>query len=156
MPDTKTIDTSLVIQIVRSYVAHNNLSAAELPNLIATVHRSLAGLEAPAETSAREPAVAINRSYGRNFVACLDCGWRGQVLRRHLTTAHGLSPSDYKTRWKLKDTHPITAPDYSERRSTLAKHIGLGRHPTGSENAPEPAPRRRGRPRSAAPGPPVP
>jgi predicted transcriptional regulator len=127
MPDTKTIDTSLVAQIVRSYVAHNKLPATELPNLIATVHRSLSGLDTPIEPPPREPAVAINRSHGPNFVICLDCGWRGQMLRRHLTTAHGLSPDDYRARWKLKDTHPITASGYSERRSALAKQLGLGR-----------------------------
>jgi predicted transcriptional regulator len=174
MPEPKTIDPSLVAQIVRSYVAHNNLPATELANLIATVHRSLTGLDAPAEIPAREPAVAINRSYGRDFVICLDCGWRGQMLRRHLTVSHGLSRSDYRTRWNLKNTHPITAPAYSERRTAMAEQIGLGHkrqpsqstgEPTPTAPAAEPAqvaldrtfiaslsqPKRRGRPRRADP-----
>jgi predicted transcriptional regulator len=128
VPDAKTIDPLLVTQIVRSYVAHNRISAEELPNLIAAVHRSLTKLwgrvDAPSPT--RTPAIAINRSYGRDFVICLDCGWRGQMLRRHLTTAHGLSPRDYRARWNLKSTHPLTAPGYTERRSTIAKQLGLG------------------------------
>jgi len=138
MPETKTIDPRLVAQIVRRYVAHNTVAAGDLPNLIATIHRSLAGLEAPVETPAAEPAVAINRSYGRNFVACLDCGWRGQVLGRHLTVTHGVSPSDYRARWNLKTTHPLTAPSYSERRSTLAKQLGFGQRRRAPEVAPEP------------------
>jgi len=174
MPEAKRVDPSLVAQIVRSYVAHNNLPASELSILIATVHRSLAGLDTPDEIPAREPAVAINRSYGRDFVICLDCGWRGQMLRRHLTVSHGLSRSDYRTRWNLKTTHPITAPAYSERRTAMAEQIGLGRNrqPSQSETAPAAAPpaatppevaldrtfiaslsqpRRRGRPRRTAP-----
>jgi predicted transcriptional regulator len=178
MPEAKAIDPALVAQIVRSYVAHNNLPSTELPNLIATVHRSLAGLDAPAEIPAREPVIAINRSYGRDFVICLDCGWRGQMLRRHLTVSHGLSRSDYRARWNLKNTHPITAPAYSERRTAMAKQIGLGlgfgRSRQPSQSASEPAavppaaipaptaldrafvaslsqPKRRGRPRRTAP-----
>jgi predicted transcriptional regulator len=171
MHETKTIAPSAVAQIVRSYVAHNSIAAAELPNLIATVHRSLAGLDTPAETPAREPAVAINRSFGRNFVACLECGYRGQMLRRHLTTAHDLSPADYRARWNLKNTHPITAPEYTERRSALAKQFGLGNNHQPSQSEAEPGapaatppvvvldrtfiaslsqPRRRGRPRRTA------
>jgi hypothetical protein len=46
---------------------------------------------------------------------------------RHLRVAHGLEPAEYRVRWKLPPDHPITAPAYSERRSTMAKQIGLGR-----------------------------
>ena len=154
MPEAKTINSSFVAQIVRSYVAHNSIAAAELPNLIATVHRSLAGLGTPIDSPALNPAVAINRSRGRNFVICLDCGWRGVMLRRHLTTAHGISPVDYRTRWKLGDTHPLTASGYSERRSALAKQLGLGHKRSEPVMPPESAPRRRGRPR-ALPSPPA-
>jgi predicted transcriptional regulator len=148
MPETKTIDTSLVAHIVRSYVARNSLSAAELPTLISTVHKSLAGLDAPIEAPPSEPAVPVKRSYNRNSVVCLDCGWRGQILRRHLTTAHNLSPREYRSKWNLKDTHPLTAPGYSERRSAMAKQLGLGRTRPHTEAALEPsslAPKRRGR-----------
>jgi len=172
MPGPSKIDPLLVAQIVRNYVAHNGIPSGELPNLIATVHRSLAELGEPPQTPARDPAVATNRSYGRDFVICLDCGWRGLILRRHLTTAHGLSRDDYRARWSLKNTHPLIAPAYRERRSTIAKELGLGRSPSlpsapEREAAPPPAsateagidpafvaslsqPKRRGRPRRAA------
>jgi len=160
MVASNTIDPRLVAKIVGRYVAHNTVAAADLPNLIATVHRSLAGLGQPAEMrKAPEPAVAINRSYGRDFVICLECGWRGQMLRRHLSLRHGLSPRDYRARWNLKTTHPLTAPGYSERRSTLAKQIGLGqgrRRRAPTPEAPASSPKRRGRPRRAAPSPTTP
>src|SRR6266446_7441685 len=126
MPQTKTIDPRLVAQIVSRYIAHNKVAAVELPDLIATVHRTLTELGQHAEASGPlKPAVAINRSYGRDFVICLECGWRGKVLRRHLTVSHGLSPRDYRARWNLRDTHPLIAPAYSERRSSLANQIEL-------------------------------
>jgi len=48
--------------------------------------------------------------------------------------------------------HPLIAPSYSARRSTLAKEIGLGRDRAATEPSPPamegPSPRRgRGRPR---------
>lgn len=160
MPEPKTIDPRLVAEIVGRYVAHNRIAVGELPNLIAIIHRSLAGLGQPVEVAASStPAVAINRSYGRDFVVCLECGWRGLILRRHLRVRHGLSPRDYRARWHLRDTHPLIAPAYSERRSTLAKQLGLGRPRSTVAVAADPsapAPRRRGRPRRAAPSTPAP
>ena len=155
MPQTKTIDPRLVAQIVSSYIAHNKIAAVELPDLIATVHQTLTELGQPAEAPRPlAPAVAISRSYGRDFVVCLECGWRGKMLRRHLTAAHGLSPRDYRSRWKLRHTHPLIAPAYSERRASLAKQIGLGNLRRTRAVAPEPpapTPKRRGRSRRAAP-----
>src|SRR6516162_9185456 len=31
---------------------------------------------------------------------CLECGFRGRTLRRHLRVAHGLEPASYYVRWK--------------------------------------------------------
>jgi predicted transcriptional regulator len=83
------------------------------------------------------------------------------MLKRHLDTGHGLSVDQYRARWNLPRDHPMTAPGYSERRSSLAKQIGLGRGRRASSEEPEsvaletpaappPRSRRRGRPRSAA------
>jgi predicted transcriptional regulator len=157
MAETKTVSPRLVAKIVGRYVEHNTVAAGDLPNLIAIIHRSLAGLgQTPEASTPLTAAVAINRSHGRDFVVCLDCGWRGKMLRRHLTTAHGLSARDYRARWNLKDTHPLVAPDYSERRSTLAHQIGFGRGrqaATTTAEAETPPPKRRGRPRRTAPPP---
>lgn len=155
MADLKTIDPGLVAKIVGSYIKHNEIPPGELPNLIAVVHRSLAELGKPAEvTMAPTPAVALNRSYGRNFVVCLECGWRGLTLRRHLAVSHRQAPAEYRARWRLKTTHPLTAPAYSERRSALSKQSGLGQGRHASAVAPEPPappPKRRGRPPRTTP-----
>jgi predicted transcriptional regulator len=150
------VDLSQVAQIVRSYVAQNSIGVDQVAGLIATVHRSLSGLGESAPAPAPVPAVPIRRSVQRNHVVCLECGLRSQMLRRHLRVAHGLEPAEYRVRWKLPADHPITAPAYSERRSTMAKGIGLGRRAQEavvSKPAPEviaPRPKRRGRkPRSA-------
>ena len=124
-----TLDTELTTNIVAAYVRHNQIGADQLPVLISTVHLALVGVGRPAAETAieRTPAVTIRQSVHRDYVVCLDCGWRGLTLRRHLTSRHGLSVEQYRVRWTLPREHPITAPSYSERRSGLAKQIGLGR-----------------------------
>ena len=160
-PPAASLDRDLTTDIVAAYVRRNQIASDQLATLISTVHQALSGLGKPAaeiETE-RTPAVSIRRSVHRDYVVCLECGWRGQTLRRHLASRHGLSVDQYRARWNLTREHPLTAPSYSERRSGLAKKIGLGRgrgarreEPVLAtpENPPARRSRRRGRPRSAA------
>src|SRR5438105_1108446 len=142
----------LVTKIIASYVSHHNVSPEQIPDLIGSVHRTIDNLGKPVEPQAAlTPAVPVRRSVQRDAVVCLDCGWKGKMLRRHLSTRHGLSGEEYLKRWNLASEHPLTAPSYSEQRSSLAKELGLGRGGRQRRAAPANAPpRRRGRPRSAA------
>ena len=164
MPDetpSASINRELTTEIVAAYVRRNQVSSDQLGTLISTVHQALAGLaKQPPETGGeRTPAVPIRRSVHRDYVVCLECGWRGLMVKRHLATGHGLTVEQYRARWNLPREHPMVAPGYSERRSSLAKEIGLGRGRRTSRVEPGPvAPdeppaaqtrsRRRGRPRS--------
>jgi predicted transcriptional regulator len=147
----------LVTKIIASYVSHHNVAPEQVPDLITSVHRAIGGLGKLAEPQGvLTPAVPLRRSVQRDAVVCLECGWKGKMLRRHLSTRHGLTGELYLKRWSLPGDHPLTAPMYSEQRSTLAKELGLGRG-GGRQSAPagaaamSDAPRpRRGRPRSAA------
>jgi predicted transcriptional regulator len=51
-----------------------------------------------------------------------------KTLRRHLA-GHGLTPEQYRERYKLKADYPMVAAAYSESRRAMAKKIGLGRKP---------------------------
>jgi predicted transcriptional regulator len=147
MPDEPlTIPRLLTATIVGSYLRRNQVPADQLATVIATVHQTLLGLRKPAEepTPALTPAVPIRRSFSRDHVVCLECGWRGKVLRRHLRTRHALTPEEYRARWNLKPDHLLIAPAYSERRSVFAKELGLGGRRSarrgrrrGQRNAPE-------------------
>jgi predicted transcriptional regulator len=128
--DNEVVDPHLTTKIVRSYVQHHIVGAGQLSELIASVHRALAQLGHPVQPEeVRTPAVSVRQSVRPDYVVCLDCGYRGKTLRRHISSRHGLSRAEYLTRWRLQPNHPLTAPAYSERRSTLAKQLGLGRKP---------------------------
>ncbi|HTV30523.1 MAG TPA: MucR family transcriptional regulator [Xanthobacteraceae bacterium] len=112
-----------VAVIVAAYVGHNTIAASELPALIASVDKALAE---PVEPALLAPAVPVRRSVKDHVIICLDCGWSGQMLRRHLMTAHGLTPDQYRERWKLSRNYPLVTKNYASRRSELAKAFGLG------------------------------
>lgn len=117
--------------IVRSYVRHQTVGLNQLSDLITSVHQAFSQLGQPVQPEeVRTPAVSIRRSVHQDYVTCLDCGYRGKTLRRHISTRHGLNRDEYLRRWGLRSDHPLTAPAYSERRSTLAKSLGLGRKRT--------------------------
>jgi predicted transcriptional regulator len=121
----------LTAEIVSKYVAHHKLAPGQLSDLIITVHRAISHLNDPDEPDeVRTPAVSVRRSVHHDYVVCLDCGYQGKTLRRHIGTRHGLSRDEYRHRWGLKSDHPLTAPAYSERRSTMARELGLGRKAT--------------------------
>ena len=60
-------------------------------------------------------------------IACLECGKRQKMLKRHLMTNHQMTPADYRQKWGLSPDYPMVAPNYAEQRSAFAKKIGLGR-----------------------------
>jgi predicted transcriptional regulator len=145
------VDLDQVARIVSSYVRHHQIAPGQLAGLIVTVYRALASLGRgglPMQVPP-QPAVPIRRSVQPEYVVCLECGFRGRTLRRHLQVQHGLEVAAYRARWNLSPHHPVTAPGYSARRSAMAKAIGFGRQPAPVE--PPPAPIRRGRPRRPTP-----
>ena len=161
MPDQKDVGLEQnTAEIVAAYVRRQQLPPDQVPALIQAVYGALSNLGKPveAEEVERTPAVPIRRSVHRDYVVCLDCGWRGKMLRRHISSAHGLGPTEYRRRWGLSSDHPLTAPAYAESRSDLAKKLGLGRRAQdGGAPSPEPKPqpepaqrpKRRGRGRAA-------
>jgi len=139
--NTEEINPHLTTQIVVSYVRHHTLGPDQLSDLITSVHRAIGQLGQPPEPDeVLTPAVSVRRSVHRDYVICLECGYRGKTLRRHISTRHGLNRDEYLRRWGLRSDHPLTAPAYSERRSTLAKSLGLGRKSIAlAATAPAPA-----------------
>ena len=122
---------TLTSDIVAAHVSNNNVDVADVPSLITTVYSALAGLgqKAAAPEVRPDPAVPIRSSVKKDHIVCLDCGKKMKMLKRHLSTEHGLTVDEYRARWGLGGDYPVVAPDYAETRRDLAKKIGLGRQP---------------------------
>jgi predicted transcriptional regulator len=116
-------------KIVIAYVQNNQLATGQIGGFISSVCQALANLERPmvSEEAQRTPAVPVGQSIRPDYVVCLDCGWRGLMLRKHLSAAHDLTVQEYRARWNLPANHAVIAPAYSAHRSAMAKQVGLGR-----------------------------
>ena len=130
MPDDpRSSLTAPTALIVAAYLRNNRLQIADLPAVLGTVHAALAGASGPPAAEPQEPAANLRRLVTTGAILCAECGKRFKSIKRHLSTAHGLTPSAYLAKWGLKRDHPMVAPDYAAARSALAKSIGLGKKP---------------------------
>ena len=127
--DEKSEVIEMTADIVSAYVGNNSVTAADLPALIQSVHRALAGISSgseAAEAAPKEPAVPIRRSITPDFLICLEDGRKFKSLKRHLRTKYNMSPEEYRSKWGLPKDYPMVAPNYAKARSDLAKQMGLG------------------------------
>jgi predicted transcriptional regulator len=124
------IDLELVAHIVGAYVTKNPIPTADLATLIASVASKMGELGgAPAAIEHQQkpkPAVSIAKSITPDYLICLEDGKPYKTLKRTLSGRYGLTPDEYRAKWGLPKDYPMTAPNYSKARSTLAKEIGLG------------------------------
>ena len=120
---------NLTTKIATAHVSKNSISVDQIPSLIKEVYKTLSGLGSEPEPVKLAPAVPIKKSVQKDAITCLVCGWPGKMLKRHLSTKHGLSVKEYREKWRLPSDYPMVAPSYAAKRSRLAKKIGLGRKP---------------------------
>ena len=128
----------LTANIVASYVSNNKLSTEQVPEVVRTVNATLRKIgqsEIGAENKTAEPAVPISRSITPDYIICLEDGRKLKMLKRHLRTTYGMTPSEYRVRWDLPADYPMVAPNYAKRRSEFAKKIGLGKKPQNLDDS---------------------
>jgi len=121
---------ALTTEIVIGYVGNNSVPADALPGLIRSVYHAIVdiGRPEPAKAPAEplKPAVSIKASVTPDYLVCLDDGLRFKSLKRHLAKL-GMTPADYRAKWGLPNAYPMVAEQYSQKRSSIAMQIGLGR-----------------------------
>ena len=127
---------ALTTEIVAAHVSNNTVAVGDLPQLINQVYTSLAniGTVQAVPTERPQPAVPLKKSVHPDYIICLEDGKKLKMLKRHLSTDHGLTPAEYRARWNLAANYPMAAPEYAAKRKELALKIGLGRKP-GQKNS---------------------
>jgi predicted transcriptional regulator len=126
--------TTLTVELLSAFVSNNTIESSDLAGLIQSTHTALAAINAPEpfEPPAPkfEPAVTVRKSLGsRDHILSLIDGKPYKTLKRHLS-GHGLTPAEYRERYKLAADYPMVAPSYSEHRRDVAQRLGLGRKST--------------------------
>lgn len=157
MPSTDQITPGsdllvLTANIVSAHTAKNPVPSDKLPDLIREVHRTLSTLQTrpsassePTDenrTTKQKPAVPAAKSVFPSYIICLEDGKKLKMLKRHLQTAYGMTPEQYRHKWGLPPSYPMTAPEYAATRSSLAKSSGLGQRKEGEATPPRKAGRK--------------
>jgi predicted transcriptional regulator len=131
--DTKKSLIELTAEIVAAHASTSVMTSEALASELKSIHSILAGLsggiEAVAETSEPEavkPAISIRKAFkDPNFVLCMHCGGKFKSLRRHLSSAHGQTPREYRVQFNVPTSTKLVASSYSEQKSKFAKDKNL-------------------------------
>lgn len=120
---------AMTAHIVAAFVENNHVGAEKVPALISTIHGSLSRLGGELEPVGEEveqpTAAQIRKSITEEGIVSFLDGQKYHSLKRHLTR-HAMTPQEYRSRYGLDTSYPMTSPAYSARRSELAKASGLG------------------------------
>ena len=118
----------MTTRIVSSHLANTPTDAADIPDVIKQVHKSLLSVSGDGgrNKDRPSPAVPIKKSVMPDYIVCLEDGKHYKKLKRHLKSVYNLTPEEYRERWGLPVDYPMVAPNYAQKRSQLAKDIGLG------------------------------
>ena len=123
----------MVAEIVASHASTTTMTREELVTELAAVHQALTALEkgevVPTEVIAETtvaPAISRKKAFGKDKVVCMICGKEMKTLARHLKTAHGMKPGEYRKQFDIPRTQPLAARAYSESRRQMAVDRGLG------------------------------
>jgi predicted transcriptional regulator len=129
---TDTNLLGLTARIVSAHVANNPVEYRVLPVLIRDIYKTLSHIDqSPTEPAEKpQPFVPIRKSVFPDYIVCLEDGKKLKMLKRHLASAYGMTPEQYRQKWGLDANYPMVAPKYAEKRSSLAKQIGLGTRKT--------------------------
>lgn len=121
-------DLSRTARLVAAYVMNNHVRPEDLAPLICQVHSCVSRLDGlPGRGIARafHSSADVLGSIGQDYIVSFLDGKPYKSLKRHLS-ANGLSPDHYRVRYGLPKDYPMVSPNYSAKRSQIARQIGLG------------------------------
>lgn len=122
----------MAAEIVAAHASTTPMSKEELIAELSEVVKALSALEkgegVPVEGAAEEglPAISRKKAFGKDKVVCMLCGKEMKTLARHLKTAHGMKPGEYRKQFDIPRSQPLAARSYSESRRQMAVDRGLG------------------------------
>jgi predicted transcriptional regulator len=112
---------------------NHEISVDKLPELLLPIHEGLLAVQA--QGAAMNAASGTGKNFKRavsvkaslaskdHILSMID-GKPYKALRRHVE-AYGLTPDEYRARYRLAPNYPMVAENHSAARRELAERIGL-------------------------------
>jgi predicted transcriptional regulator len=80
--------------------------------------------EAPTEEV--KPQLTIKQAFKKDEIVCMVCNKGGfKTLKKHLSTAHQLTPGQYRKQFGIKSTQKLAAKSFSDARRQAAADRGM-------------------------------
>lgn len=124
-------------EIIAAQASHKSMTPDDIAESLRKVFRVLQDIQQTGDDSAhdepgsqdslaymrRNPLVSIQR----NQVICLESGKAYKLLSNRHLALYGLTPREYKKKWGIPMTTPLSARSLTNRRRRLAKELGMGK-----------------------------
>lgn len=126
-----------ISSITAALLQSGHYEIEKLPSLVKKVSQALFGdnkpiFSSPVETKEMRgkdgrvlssiPKIPVSESVHEDYVVCLLDGMKFKSMKRHLTTAYGITPNEYRQLFSLPDSYPLVCSNYKSKRSQLAKN----------------------------------
>jgi len=120
----------MAAQLVVSHVSKTPMSTDQIISELNKVYAGLKNLETGTQVDAvneTTPVLTVKEAFRKNEVICLVCGKGGfKTLGRHLTTAHDMTPREYRKQFGIPTKQALVAKSYSATKRKSALDRGLG------------------------------
>jgi predicted transcriptional regulator len=125
----------LVAEIVSSHASNTTMTTDQIVIEIQTIHAALKNLENPlantensevATELPKESSISIRQAFKKDEVICMVCQKGGfKTLKKHLSTAHQLTPGQYRKQFGIKSSQKLAAKNFSDARRKAAEERGM-------------------------------
>jgi len=118
--------TEMCAAIVTAQASRQSLAPDEIADSLRRVSQTLRDIqhrEHPQLPVSEAPEASIRRDH----VVCLECRKTFTLLSNRHLASHGLTPREYKRKYGLRLTQPLSARVLTARRRKLARELGMGK-----------------------------
>ena len=124
--------TELASEIVSSQMQNKEMTTEEITKTLQQVFQTLNQLKSAeiseggaGSSNTDKPVTDPKRSILKNKIICLECGAEfKQLSAKHLAT-HDLTPKEYRKKYGLPASQPLSCKSLTEKRKAMGKKRGL-------------------------------
>ena len=117
----------MAADIVAAHASTTSMSKEEIITEIQEVYAVLTALEKgetvptpEEEQKTSAPVLTKRKAFGKKQIFCMVCGKGFTTLKRHLGTAHDMTPKEYRKQFGIPAGTTLASKDYSESRRQMA------------------------------------
>ena len=132
---TKSV-IELSAEMMAAQARHQTMSPEDMSQGLRTLFQTLQELHQAHEAAASgesDPTTSLAylrqhplESLQRNQVICLESGKAYKLLSNRHLALYNMTPREYKKKWGIPQTTPLSARTLTQRRRKRAKELGMG------------------------------